>query len=231
MLYCKYCGKECKNNNSLVQHQIRCKNNPDSIPSSFIKYNEDIKLGIKIKSYSNQYTKAECLGLEKPIVSEETRNKQKYWLGKNLSKETKEKLSNTICNKIDNDEWHTNRGISIEYNGIIFDSSWEIEFAKLLDNKAIKWERPKRSFEYIWNDSIHKYYPDFYLVDYDLYIEIKGIPTDRDYCKWRQFKFDLDIYDSQDLHNLIGVKIDNRNLILEEFRTKHLDIGSIVAMV
>ena len=63
------------------------------------------------------------------------------------------------------------------------------------------------------------------MVDYDLYIEIKGIPTDRDYCKWKQFKFNLDIYDSQDLHNLIGVEIDNRNLIPEEFRNKHINLG------
>ena len=26
---CKYCGKVCKNKNSLVQHEIRCKENPN----------------------------------------------------------------------------------------------------------------------------------------------------------------------------------------------------------
>ena len=30
-LFCKFCGKECKNKNSLAQHEIRCKNNPDRI--------------------------------------------------------------------------------------------------------------------------------------------------------------------------------------------------------
>ena len=28
---CKYCGKVCKNKNSLVQHEIRCKENPNRI--------------------------------------------------------------------------------------------------------------------------------------------------------------------------------------------------------
>ena len=28
---CKYCGRECKNKNSLTQHEIRCKSNPDHI--------------------------------------------------------------------------------------------------------------------------------------------------------------------------------------------------------
>ena len=29
--YCKYCRKLCKNKNSLLQHEIRCKQNPDAI--------------------------------------------------------------------------------------------------------------------------------------------------------------------------------------------------------
>ena len=41
MLNCKYCGKECKNKNSLVQHEIRCKENPNKIESSFVKFNRD----------------------------------------------------------------------------------------------------------------------------------------------------------------------------------------------
>ena len=28
---CRYCGRKCKNKNSLSQHEIRCKNNPDKI--------------------------------------------------------------------------------------------------------------------------------------------------------------------------------------------------------
>lgn len=30
---CQYCGKECKNKNSLSQHEIRCKLNPNKIES------------------------------------------------------------------------------------------------------------------------------------------------------------------------------------------------------
>ena len=30
-LFCKFCGKECKNRNSLAQHEIRCKENPNKI--------------------------------------------------------------------------------------------------------------------------------------------------------------------------------------------------------
>lgn len=27
--YCQYCGKECKNTNSLKQHEVRCRENPN----------------------------------------------------------------------------------------------------------------------------------------------------------------------------------------------------------
>ncbi len=42
---CEFCDKLCKNKNSLAQHIIRCKSNPDKIiiKSNFIKYNDKIK--------------------------------------------------------------------------------------------------------------------------------------------------------------------------------------------
>lgn len=30
-IICQFCGRQCKNKNSLVQHEIRCKQNPDHI--------------------------------------------------------------------------------------------------------------------------------------------------------------------------------------------------------
>ena len=36
----KYCGKECKNTNSLKNHERLCKSNPDRQESSFVKYNK-----------------------------------------------------------------------------------------------------------------------------------------------------------------------------------------------
>lgn len=37
---CKYCGKVCKNKNSLTQHEIRCKSNKNRIVSPFIEWNK-----------------------------------------------------------------------------------------------------------------------------------------------------------------------------------------------
>lgn len=35
-LFCKFCSKQCKNLNSLTQHEIRCKENPNRISSSLL---------------------------------------------------------------------------------------------------------------------------------------------------------------------------------------------------
>lgn len=80
---CRYCGKVCKNKNSLAQHEIRCKENPNriKIKTNFIEYNKSVKLG-KRKA-SNQFIKAKELGLPQPIITEETREKLgRTWRGK-----------------------------------------------------------------------------------------------------------------------------------------------------
>ena len=57
------------------------------------------------------------------------------------------------------------------------DSSYERTLAKLFDEHKIKWIRPK---PLIWSDKEniqHHYFPDFYLEDYDVYLDPKN-----DYC-------------------------------------------------
>ena len=95
---CKFCGKLCKGKNSLKNHEIRCKYNPNriNIQSNFIKYNNDIKTGKIIKEYKNHYDKANKLGSEKPIMSNETKNKiSKVQTGKIISDDIRKKISKT----------------------------------------------------------------------------------------------------------------------------------------
>ena len=69
-------------------------------------------------------------------------------------------------------EWYFNIN---EGKEVLLESSWEIEIAKFLDEHRIKWIRPK----FInWFDE-HKqknriYFPDFYLTDYDIYLDPKN---------------------------------------------------------
>ena len=58
MFTCKYCNKECKNKNSLAQHEIRCKDNPNKIQviSNFIAYNKYRKENsyIEVKGFQRE---------------------------------------------------------------------------------------------------------------------------------------------------------------------------------
>ena len=99
------------------------------------------------------------------------------------------KVSETIKKKVANNEWHTSlaRHMHIDYNGVDLHGSWEVAYAKYLDANNIKWNRNKDSFPYIFNGKERRYTPDFYLIDTDEYIEIKGYKTEKDNAKWTQF--------------------------------------------
>ena len=75
-----------------------------------------------------------------------------------------------------------------------------------LDENNIKWKKPIETFEYNWNGKLHKYLPDFYLIDTDEYVEIKGIETKRDIAKWSQFPKKLKVLKRKDLR-LLGLKV------------------------
>lgn len=231
--YCKFCNKPCVGKNSLVQHEIRCKENPNKIKRR-CNFNYPGKV-IWNKGLNKETDKRVKKGYE-------TRRKNyidgkfKNW-SEGLTKETDAriknssiKIQNTICEKIKNDEWHNSYNLSYAYKNYLFDSSWEVLFAKFLDEHNILWIRNNKiSFDYIYENSMHKYYPDFYLPDYDLYIEIKGLYTDKDICKWESFTKNIDIYDSKDLYELkILESFDKRNLIPNELRKKHLDLSSFL---
>ncbi len=190
LYYCKYCGRECKNLNSLRQHECRCKENPNRIDMSYIKPGHS-----KGHKGTNQYIKAQELGLPKPIISEETRQKfSNIWKGRKHTDEAKIKISMGMKRAIQKyPESYSSSNVNgrvkhYEYNGYKLDGLWELEVAKYLDNENITWEKPTKGFEYEWNNGIHLYFPDFYLPKYDYYIEVKGYQRERDLCKWKSVK-------------------------------------------
>lgn len=74
------------------------------------------------------------------------------------------------------------------YNGFIFDSGFEVKIAKFLDENGVKWIQPKDAIKWIDKDGKErKYFPDFYLPYYDLYLDPKNW-----YCIQKQ-KEKLDI--------------------------------------
>ena len=79
---------------------------------------------------------------------------------------------------------------------------WEEKVAKYLDQQKISWTRPRNGVRYVYKNQEHYYFPDFYLNDKDLYIEVKGLETERDREKWKQFPFKLAIINKVYIFNL-----------------------------
>jgi len=193
-LNCQYCNNLRKNANSLRQHEVRCQQNPNKI--KFIS-----NFNIKGKKNSNQFTKAKELGLSSPIVTKETITKSIETKRKNGTlKKTKEQRNNTsIAMKravVNNPTSYTksNRGRAkhIVYNGIDFIGQWEVDFYKWALIEDLNPQRPTEGFRYVWNGE-RLYYPDFYLPILNLYVEVKGYETDRDFAKWNAFTEKLSI--------------------------------------
>lgn len=190
MLVCTHCNKEVKNENSKRQHEIRCKSNPEKI---------EVKpsYGMKGKKGTNQYAKGK-------VCSEETKqkisnaSKRQIW-----SDERRKNLSNAMKKAVEmypDSYTSSNRGRTkqIEYNGVKFQGKWELEFFQYCESNNISIQRSNEWFEYEWN-GIRKYFPDFYLKDLDLYIEVKGYETDRDHAKWQHFPKRLKIIRKDDI--------------------------------
>lgn len=241
-LFCKYCGKQCKNLNSLKQHEVRCKKNPSSIlvKDNLCEYRSKLQPGDKT-AWNKGFTK----DTDDRVKAQGETYHNKYVNGEikiwcdGLSKETDDriktystKISETVSNKIENNDWHSQSRKRIEYNDNVFDSYWEFEFVKFLDAHNIKWIRKLSPFIYIYKNSEHKYFPDLYLPEHDLYIEIKGRYTEKDKAKWEQFDKKLDIYFLKDLKkldidyfkNIIDNRFDDK---LNKYSNKHLDLTKI----
>jgi hypothetical protein len=209
MLKCKYCEKECKNQNSLRNHERLCKLNPNKSISYFTLYNK-----IQNRNRSNQYIKAKLLELPKPEVSIEIRQKQSEWNRSRSiewNKENGKRISKIINEKVAKGEWHTSlaKHMHYTYKGVDLHGKWELQYAMFLDENFIPWIRNKESFSYTYQDKLRKYTPDFYLPETNEYIEIKGYKTEKDDAKWSQFPSNrkLVILMKKELETLLKIKL------------------------
>lgn len=190
MFNCKYCNKDCKNNGGLSVHEPFCKNNPNKIKriSSRFKYgpwNKGLtkETDIRLKYFSENLHQKYING---DIIPS--------WKGKHHTIEQREYMSKVTKRRHENG-WDNKcgRAPKIKYHSdiagdVTLDGSWELSVAKYLDERGIEWRRNKRRFKYVNLHNKESYYkPDFYLVNENIYIEVKGYETDLDRCKWKQF--------------------------------------------
>lgn len=106
---------------------------------------------------------------------------------------------NNVCGRVKN----------INYNGTTLKGSWEVKTAKWLDLQNIRWTNECDSFEYKYKQKTHLYFPDFYLIDLDVFIEVKGYKVERDTYKWNSVPNKLIIIDKNSIHKLDKLNIND----------------------
>lgn len=200
MKECRYCQTECKPL-GLSMHERYCKHNPDKLSKGFGGARKGTSPWNKGSTLSNEHKES----IKNALIGKST--------GKANSKEAeelrKQKISSTMKSnpKAGGLRVGSGRGIKIWYDspiaGLVYlRSSYEIKYAKWLDDNNIKWIGNKEAFEYVYEGITRKYYPDFYLIDENTYIEIKGFRTQKDLAKWESFPHKLKILYGKDLDNL-----------------------------
>ena len=95
-----------------------------------------------------------------------------YWKNHKHTLETKKKLSKimSVKNKGGRCKWY-------EVSGQKVQGTWERNIALKMEELEISWKKigtNNYTFSYIKDECEHSYTPDFHLVDYDFYLEIKG---------------------------------------------------------
>ena len=153
----------------------------------------------KLKLQQSNSLIGKCTGMCKDETSEKNRREK-------IRKKINERYA---------DGWQVKCGrcAKIDYESVIagkikVDGSWELAVAKYFDSLPIKWIRNTKRCEY-FNTLKNKkstYCPDFYVYDWDCFIEVKGYTTDLDKIKWKQFQYRLEVWDKKKLTNL-GIKI------------------------
>lgn len=202
MLYCKYCGKECKNLNSLRQHEIRCKENPNRIKISTEWNKPEYHKGVS----STKGLKAVTDGIHnKYILPEEIDN---FLLNNPLwhrgstpnfknkptgicstpekEAERRRKISETMKKNplAGGRRIGSGRGKQGWYKGFYCDSSWELAFLTYYIDHNMNIKRCEERREYFYNNEKHTYIPDF-ITDEGI-VEIKGYNTDQWKAKQEQ---------------------------------------------
>lgn len=126
----------------------------------------------KIKKRSNGYIKAKEEGRNwiSPNINKQTN------IGRHHTEESKEKIRQAMLKSSHRRMSRATRSYTMKDGSIIkLDSSWEEILAKRLDELNIKWIRPVDPIRWFDSKNIgHNYFPDFYLKEYDLYLDPKN---------------------------------------------------------
>jgi hypothetical protein len=172
---CEFCGKMHTSKLSLNNHRCRCPQNPDR--------------KIQIQSEDGKLRSREA---------NEAKNKR-IWADTGFRQRHRDSMQRAVR---DNPDSYTtaNRGRvrEIIWEGQRFQGSWELEFYLWARSQGLAPLRPEQGFPYEWQGS-RLYFPDFWIPELGIHVEVKGYETDRDREKWRQFPGPLCVIRRQEI--------------------------------
>ena len=164
MKRCKFCFKEFQEKENIGSHTRWCKKNPElEFQKSRTSIARAAKTNETYKKVSRSIKKRWEEGAYANVVHQS-------FLGKTHSDESKELIRQGALNS----NHRRLKKKTILYNGILLDSSWELALAQRLDELNVKWERPNPIKWVDTKNVTHNYFPDFYLPEYDLYLDPKN---------------------------------------------------------
>ena len=200
---CKYCNRECKNANSLRQHEIRCKSNPQRIDTSYAKgwpkgkpREVSSTLGkIHVTDGINnrllnpddvQIFLIENPSWRKGFTSKQIKPHLGICLEPDKERLRREKISKTMKSNPQAGGYRkgSGRGKKGWYKDVFCDSSWELAFLVYHLEHNLYIERYNKRRSYLYKGQKHTYIPDF--ITDDGVIEIKGYITEQWMCKQEQ---------------------------------------------
>ena len=200
---CKYCNKECNSINSLRQHEIRCKSNPQKIDTSYAKgWPKGKPRGTSSTFGKVHVTDGTNNRLINPDELGNFLNNNPSWfkgftykltkpnLGRYLDPDRerlrREKISRRMKNNPQAGGYRkgSGRGKKGWYKNVFCDSSWELAFLVYHLEHDLYIERCSERRSYLYKEQKHTYIPDF--VTDDGIIEIKGYITEQWLCKQEQ---------------------------------------------
>jgi len=215
MLVCKFCNKECKNLNSLHNHERLCKLNPNR-NASYLSKMVECFCDVCGKVFNSRA--GLCGHVSRSHVN---RDKQSYYgkLGASMggfeagtfrhSETTKDLLSIKACERLAK---HSKYSKNVEYKpSVILESSYEVRVAEILDKLDIEWVKVRQGYKWNDNGKIRRYIPDFYLPKHNIFLDPKN-----DYL----IKMDRrKIESAMEINDIVVVILSDRQINLEFIKT------------
>ena len=160
---CKHCGNEFLKTD-IANHSRWCHKNPKR--AEYSSNLEKARAAITPESRKSASEKISVLHKQGRYDHVD----RKFFLGKTHTEGTKLRLKAKALSS----PHRRLKKNTVMYNGVLLDSVWELELAKRLDSIKIKWVRPD-PVKWVDDEGLeHNYFPDFYLPDYDLYLDPKN---------------------------------------------------------